>query len=238
MSNAWGPAPDRAVTRNSALVVHRIAGTRSTIKARRAMLSASRDAVVPRSGSPSNPMHTPASSSVIRSRPRRSTPGRGGRGSSRRIGAMHQRCASSRHATQRWGAACGPGNLPSSRSLASNSSPAGTTSSEVAARRWSRPCGSASHILTARPSSAMAARRKTSCHNRSGPLESVRLMETRGGTASGLRGMLRSRRRRSCISSWSAQRTHHALRPSLPVGLRATRKRTHRIGLRALTQTL
>src|SRR2546425_2098725 len=52
------------------------------------------------------------------SRPRRSTPGGGGRGSSRRTRAMHQRWSARRLATQRRGAGGGraPGSSPSLRS--------------------------------------------------------------------------------------------------------------------------
>src|SRR5438105_8665881 len=126
-------------------------------------------------------MHTPASSRAIRPRPPRSTPGGGRWGSSRRTGAMHHRCCSRRLATQRRGGKRVPGNSPSSRSAASSWSASGATSSELAARRRSRPRGSASHTLTARPPRVMAARRSTSCHNGSGPLESAGLMKSEEG---------------------------------------------------------
>src|SRR6184192_2799784 len=103
----------------------------------------------------------------------------GGRwGSSRRTGAIHHRCSSRRLATQRGGGGRVPGNSPSSRSAASSWSASGATSSELEARRRSRPRESASHTPTARPPKVMAARRSTSCHNGSGPLESAALKKT------------------------------------------------------------
>ena len=187
------PAPDRPVIRNSALVVQRIAGTCSTVRARRARLSTSRAAAAWRSGSPSNPIHTPASSSATRSRPRRSTPS-GGRGSSRRTRAIHQRCSSRRLATQRYGGGRAPGNSPSMCSAASSSPARGARSSELEARRCSRPRASASHTPTARPPRVTAARRRTSCHIGSGPRERAGLIESpeaagRAATAERLEGV-------------------------------------------------
>ena len=116
----------------------------------------------------------------MRSRPRRSTPAGGGCGGSRRTGAIHQRRCRTRLTTQRRGVR-GDCNSPRSRSVASSSAaaPAATSAAELAARRCSRSRASASQTPTSRPSRAMAARRSTSCHRCSSPLESVAVMELR-----------------------------------------------------------
>src|SRR5439155_3601507 len=72
-----------------------------------------------------------------------------------------------------------PGSSPSVCSVASSSPARGARSSELEARRCSRPRASASHTPTARPPRVTSARRRTSCHSGSGPRERAGLIESR-----------------------------------------------------------